>query len=174
MENSVDATKSAHFRRREQVRRAQRYTTIMCLPCLFRLLLSSCCDLTLSTTTPCILYSVANSICLSFRNHRERKELYTRTLEKQLLDLGDEISFSREFEEASLTNMILKNILQTHIPMSDVDKLSAMDDTLMNDTFEPRHFMNIHIPQPHTTSTPAAETPSSSLHSTNNPPTQTH
>ncbi|KAL1969313.1 hypothetical protein VTN77DRAFT_9505 [Rasamsonia byssochlamydoides] len=45
------------------------------------------------------------------RNHRERKENYIKSLECQLLQLRDEATLRQEFEEASLENKILKDIM---------------------------------------------------------------
>ncbi|KAH8704077.1 hypothetical protein BGW36DRAFT_370541 [Talaromyces proteolyticus] len=86
--------KAAYTRRREQIRRAQRYNNNKPDPP--------------NNSIHCILSD------WDIRKHRERKEVYMKSLEDRILDLHDDVALRQEFQDASIENSILKDILKTH------------------------------------------------------------
>lgn len=87
--------KTMYSRRREQVRRAQRYQSIE-------------------------LNESASKSKTRDRNHRDRKKLYVKSMEDEVLRLQEEwAAVLQEIERATEENLILKDILRGHpLPIS--------------------------------------------------------
>lgn len=50
----------------------------------------------------------------NFRKHRERKEDYIRHLENRILELREDVALRQDYQEASIENSVLKDILLAH------------------------------------------------------------
>jgi hypothetical protein len=90
------------------------------------------------------------------RNHRERKENYIKSLEQQLLEIRDEVTLKQEFEEASLENKILKEIMLEHkiqIPSPTQPTNNSMAEvSMVGDTASPQ-MLRVRMPSDSSSST---------------------